>query len=141
MIIVIQCEDKVGLVAAISGVMANENINIISMREYVDKEDCRFFMRVEIEDYTDAWLLEQKLQQVLPENAIIKVDPEPGKKIVVLVTKEYHCLADILIRDHFKTLGAQVECVIGNHSTLENICTRFDIPFHHISHEEKDKET
>ena len=140
MIIVIQCKDKVGLVAAISGVMATENINIISMREYVDKEESRFFMRVEIEYYTNASLLEAKLQRVLPADAVIKVDPEPGKKIIVLVTKEYHCLADILIRDHFKTLGAKVQCVIGNHATLENICSRFDIPFHHISHKEKTKE-
>src|SRR3954451_9725797 len=107
MLIVIQCEDKVGLVAAIAGVMANENINIISMREYVDKEERRFFMRVEIEQPTDPILLTQKLQQVLPSDAIVKVDPKPGKKIIVLVTKEYHCLADILIRNHFKTLNAE----------------------------------
>ena len=54
MIIVIQCKDKVGLVAAISGVLANENINIISMREYVDTEDNRFFARVEIEKPIDS---------------------------------------------------------------------------------------
>jgi formyltetrahydrofolate deformylase len=140
MIIVIQCKDKVGLVAAISGVLANENINIISMREYVDTEDNRFFARVEIEKATNSALLEKKLQDVLPADAIIKIDPLPGKKIIVLVTKEYHCLADILIRNHFNTLGASVQCVIGNHRVLENICNRFDIPFHFVSHEEKMKE-
>ena len=139
MIIVIQCKDQVGLVAAISGVLAKENINIVSMREHVDKEENRFFMRVEIEEYADAITLEEKLQTGLLEDATIKVDPSPEKKIIVLVTKEYHCLADILIRNHFKTLGASVQCVIGNHITLENICDRFDIPFHFISHEEKDK--
>jgi formyltetrahydrofolate deformylase len=45
MIIVIQSKDKVGLVAAISGALAKENINIISVREHVDKEENRFFMR------------------------------------------------------------------------------------------------
>ena len=139
MIIVIQCKDQVGLVAAISGMLAKENINIVSMREHVDKEENRFFMRVEIEEYADAITLEEKLQTGLLEDAIIKVDPSPEKKIIVLVTKEYHCLADILIRNHFKTLGASVQSVIGNHITLENICDRFDIPFHFISHEEKDK--
>jgi formyltetrahydrofolate deformylase len=139
MIIVIQCKDQVGLVASIAGALAKENINIISMREYVDKEENCFFMRVEIEQNTDAEVLEQKLANVLPPDATIKVDPTPEKKIVVLVTKEYHCLADILIRNHFKTLGASVQCVIGNHATLENICQRFDIPFHLVSHEEKDK--
>jgi formyltetrahydrofolate deformylase len=140
MIIVIQCKDKVGLVAAISGVLANENINIISMREYVDTEDNLFFARVEIEKTIDSSSLEKKLQHVLPVDAIIKIDPLPGKKIVVLVTKEYHCLADILIRDHFNTLGAGVQCVIGNHRVLENICSRFDIPFHFVSHEEKTRD-
>jgi len=139
LIIVIQCKDQVGLVAAISGALAKENINIVSMREHVDKEENRFFMRVEIEQYSGALTLEEKLQKVLPADATIKVDPNPEKKIIVLVTKEYHCLADILIRNHFKTLGSSVQCVIGNHVTLENICDRFDIPFLYISHEEKDK--
>ena len=139
MIIVIQCADKVGLVAAISGALAKESINIISMREHVDKEENRFFMRVETEQNTDALILEKKLRDVLPADAIVKVDPNPEKKIIVLVTKEYHCLADILIRNYFKTLGASVQCVVGNHSTLQNICERFDLPFHFVSHEQKDK--
>ena len=139
MIIVIQCVDKVGLVAAISGALAKESINIISMREHVDKEENRFFMRVETEQNTDALILEKKMRDVLPADAIVKVDPNPEKKIIVLVTKEYHCLADILIRNHFKTLGASVQCVIGNHPTLQNICERFDLPFHFVSHEQKDK--
>src|SRR5215831_5622644 len=140
MIIVIQCKDKVGLVAAISGALAKEGINIVSMREHVDTIDKRFFVRVEVEDGADAQMLEEKLHNVLPADATVKVNPSPEKKIIVLVTKEYHCLADILIRNHFKTLGASVQCVIGNHSTLQNFCDRFDIPFYCVSHEEKAKE-
>ena len=139
MIIVIQCKDQVGLVAAISGVLAEQKINIISMREHVDKVENRFFMRVEIESHNNATALEAMLQKVLPPDAFIKADPTPEKKIVILVTKEYHCLGDILLRNHFQTLGAAVQCVIGNHDTLENICNRFGIAFHCISHEAKDK--
>lgn len=139
MIIVIQCKDQVGLVAAISGVLSREGINIVSMREHVDMAESRFFMRVEVEQTHDAVSLETKLQAVLPANAFVQVNPSPEKKIIVLVTKEYHCLADILIRNHFKTLGGAVQCVIGNHPTLQNVCDRFDIPFHFISHEQKDK--
>jgi formyltetrahydrofolate deformylase len=71
---------------------------------------------------------------------MVKVNPLPEKKIVVLVTKEYHCLSDILTRNHFKTLGANVQCVIGNHPDLKNITERFGIPFHLVSHENKSKE-
>jgi formyltetrahydrofolate deformylase len=140
MIIVIQCKDRVGLVAAISAVLAKENINIVSMREHVDTIDNRFFVRIETEQFADATELEEKLRKVLSADASVKVNPLPEKKIIVFVTKEYHCLADILIRNHFKTLGASVQCVIGNHATLENICQRFDIPFHFVTHENKNKE-
>jgi formyltetrahydrofolate deformylase len=47
------------------------------MREHVDKEENRFFMRVEIEEYADAITLEEKLQTGLLEDATIKVDPSP----------------------------------------------------------------
>jgi len=139
MIVVIQCKDQVGLVAAISGVLAKEQLNIVSLREHVDKGENRFFIRIEVEQEAGAPALEQKLQQVLPPDAVITVNPLPEKKVVVMVTKEYHCLADILIRHYFKTLGAQVQCVIGNHSTLQDICRRFDIPFYLVSHEQVGK--
>ena len=135
MIIVIQCKDQVGLVAAISGVLAKEQLNIISMREHVDTVEDRFYMRLEIEKYKDEASLEKKLKNVLPADASITINELPQKKVVVLVTKEYHCLADLLIRNYFETLGAKIQCVIGNHDTLQNICERFDVPFHLVSHE------
>ncbi len=138
MIIVIQCKDRVGLVGSIATILARHQLNIISMREHVDKAEDLFFVRLEVEDGNIGGL-EEALKPVLPVGAIISVNPIPYKKIVVLVTKEYHCLADILVRNYFKTLGATVQCVIGNHNTLQNICERFDMPFYHISHEQMSK--
>ncbi|QEC75954.1 formyltetrahydrofolate deformylase [Mucilaginibacter ginsenosidivorax] len=140
MIIVIQCKDQVGLVAYIAAILAKQHLNIVSMREHVDQNESLFFMRVEVDDNPESAQLEQLLKRLLPDGAMVLVNPLPHKKVVVLVTKEYHCLADILIRNYFKTLGATVQCVIGNHATLQNICKRFDMPFHHISHEEGTKE-
>lgn len=136
MIIVIQCKDQVGLVAAISGVLAKAQLNIVSLREHVDKTANLFFMRIAVEQEAPAEALEQQLLQVLPESAAVTVNPLPEKKIVVMVTKEYHCLADIITRHHFKTLGAEVQCVIGNHTTLKPYCERFELPFYLVSHEE-----
>ncbi|HAL83294.1 MAG TPA: formyltetrahydrofolate deformylase [Mucilaginibacter sp.] len=140
MIIVIQCIDQVGLVAAITKVMAKEQLNIVSMREHVDQAQNRFFMRLEISHGGDGDQLEEKLRSVLPANANIGINPLPEKKIIVMVTKEYHCLADILIRNYYGTLGATVLAVIGNHAVLEDICKRFDMPFYTISHEHIRKE-
>ncbi|MBS1602012.1 MAG: formyltetrahydrofolate deformylase [Bacteroidetes bacterium] len=140
MIIVIQCRDQVGLVAAISGALARLQLNIISLREHVDQTENRFFIRIEVDGETATAPLRHELGYLLPGDAIISINPQPEKKIVVLVTKEYHCLSDILIRHHFGTLGASVRHVIGNYPVLEDICRRFEIPFTLISHENLEKE-
>jgi formyltetrahydrofolate deformylase len=148
MVVVIQCKDQVGLVAAITGVLAGQGLNIVSMRENVDKAGSLFFSRLELEGSADPGAdtgsvdterLQDMLRAVLPPQAIVRVNPEPLKSIAVLVTKEYHCLGDILLRHHFGTLGARVECVIGNHGLLGDICERFSVPFRLISHEGLDK--
>jgi formyltetrahydrofolate deformylase len=140
MIIVIQCTDQVGLVASITAALAEENLNIVSMREHVDLPNNRFFMRLEITYSGPAEPIELKLRKVLSADAAIYADPLPKKRIVVMVTREYHCLADILIRNYYGTLGATVLGVIGNHTTLQDICRRFDVPFFAISHEGISKE-
>jgi formyltetrahydrofolate deformylase len=140
MVIIIQCKDGVGLVAAITSVLAEAGYNIVSMREHVDLEENKFFVRIVVDDITDRQNIETAITKVLPPDAVVKVNPLPEKKIVVLVTKEYHCLSDILTRNHFKTLGANVQCVIGNHPDLKNITERFGIPFHLVSHENKSNE-
>lgn len=136
MIILIQCKDQVGLVAAISGILVQQQLNIVAMSEHVDKMENRFYMRLEVEPTTDFELLNAMIRKVLPEDAIISVNPLPQKKIVVLVTKEYHCLADILIRNYFGTLGATVLAVMGNYNTLQNICERFGVPFHLVNYQQ-----
>jgi len=140
MIIVIQCTDQVGLVASITDVLAKEQLNIVSMREHVDQAQNRFFMRLEITYTGNGLAIEQSLAAVLPRDASIAMNPQPDKKVILMVTKEYHCLADILIRNYYGTLGARVQAVIGNHDVLRDICKRFDMPFFGISHEHKSKE-
>jgi formyltetrahydrofolate deformylase len=140
MVILIQCKDSIGLVAAIAQVISNFNSNIIAMREHVDIQASRFFARIDIQEAIDTSVLIIGLKKVLPIDAAIRINPLPDKKVVVFVSKEYHCLSDILVRNYFKTLGATIDCVIGNHATLEDICKRFDVPFHFVSHEAKTKE-
>jgi len=90
MIVVIQCRDQVGLVAAVSGVLAGEGLNIVSLREHVDKAENRFFIRIEAEQDRPAGPLERQLQQVLPAGALITVNPIPEKRIAVLVTEVWN---------------------------------------------------
>jgi formyltetrahydrofolate deformylase len=139
MLIVIQCRYRPVLVNAVTDVFLKEQIGIKNIRDYKDPCNQFYFIRMEAEEYSNTLRLEMQLKQVLPPGAEIKINPPPEKKIIVMVTKEYHCLGDILMRNEFKTLGASVQCVIGNHAILQKICEKFGVPFHLVSHEEKNR--
>lgn len=139
-LILIQCSDKVGLVALIARVLSKHDLNITAMREFVDEVENQFFARIECTgDSFDEKNLTAELRSDLPESAQISINPKALKRIVVLVTKEYHCLGDALIRNQFHTLDAEICCVAGNYDHLSEITGRFDIPFYHVSHENKTK--
>lgn len=140
-LILIECKDEVGLVATISQILAKHQLNITAMREFVDEAAVRFFARIECAGGSfDKQTLYRELNEALPSEAEITINPKTEKKIAVLVTREYHCLADTLVRHCFNTLDANVCCVIGNYEALRSFTERFDIPFHYISHENKSKQ-
>jgi formyltetrahydrofolate deformylase len=139
-LILIQCQDRVGLVTHITSVLAQHQLNIIAMREFVDESENKFFTRIACSGIISSEVsLRQELLNILPADAKASVITKTEKNIAVLVTKEFHCLADLLIRDHFKTLGATVKCVIGNHQTLKEFAEKLDVPFFYIGHLDKTK--
>ena len=139
--ILISCPDQVGLVTNITRVLASHQLNIVAMREFVDEENKAFFTRIACTgDFEETEKLKVKLLENLPNAADVNLITEQEKKVAVLVTKEYHCLSEILIKNQFKTLGANVQCVIGNYETLRNFTEKLGIPYFHVSHEHKDKE-
>lgn len=141
LLVLIQCRDEVGLVANITSILASHQLNIIAMREFVDEEEQRFFARISCSSALEnTENLRLELEKTLPKNSLVEVVPKVDKNIAVLVTKEFHCLSDILIRNYFKTLGAEVKCVIGNYRNLQELCEKLDVPFHYISHEDISKE-
>lgn len=140
MVTLIQCRDRVGLVAGITRVLAEKELNIIAMREYVDTEAQHFFARIVTDHFADEGALTAELRKVLPGEATVTINPQTDKKVVVLVTKEHHCLSDLLVRNHFKTLGASIQCVVGNHNVLQDICNKFGVPFHYVPHEDKSRD-
>ncbi len=133
--VLIDCEDAKGLVYKISKVFYDRGLNIDNNREFVDKEHGRFFMRTVVTGLFNAQELQEELKSVVPPDAHIRVIEPKDKKIILMVTKESHALGDILIRHADGELGAQIECVIGNHDTLGKLVERFDIPFFYISAE------
>jgi len=76
---------------------------------------------------------------VVPEDAHIQViEPKP-KKIVLMATKESHCLGDILIRWAAGELDADIEAVVSNRDNLRELTRRFDIPYLYIPSDGKER--
>lgn len=138
-VLLINCNDEKGLIAAISDVLFNMNLNIEIMREFVEEETNKFFMRCEFSGDVDKHILQNNLKAKLPADSHIVVNPKSKKDIVLLATKEHHCLSDLLTRYFFGELGANVKAVICNYEHLGTFVNKFDVPFHYITHENKTK--
>ena len=132
--VLIDTHDEIGLVYKVSKLFFEHDLNIISNNEFVDKENNKFFMRSVISGDVDPLSLQTELQDILADTANIRVLSPEKKNIILLVTKESHCLGDILIRYEAGELNANIIAVISNYNELQSLVEKFDIPFHTISH-------
>ena len=133
--LLIQCPDEPGLVYKITGVLFRHGLNILRNGEFVERENSQFFMRTEFAgDFEPAQLLAE-LTELLPVGSSIRFSDNHPKDIVLMATREHHCLSELLVRHAFGELNARVLAVISNHEELGDLARRFDIPFHFISHQ------
>ncbi len=130
--VLIDCQDKKGLVYKISKVFYENDLNIVSNQEFVDKENAHFFMRTVVEGDFDSTALQNQLSEI-DKSARIKVIEPSKKNIILMATKESHALGDILIRYLDGELEANILAVIANRENLRSLVERFDIPFIYIS--------
>lgn len=137
-IIRIKCSDRKGLIAGLSGLLYRNNHNILVMKEFVEVETGTFFARLEISGSIDADKMYSDLASILPDDAEISVIPKQKKNIVIMVTREHHCLGDLVLRSYFNELHANIQAVVGNYETLRPFTEKFGLPFHYISHEGKE---
>src|SRR5262249_31170917 len=121
-----------------SGVLFRGGCNIVSNSEFVDRAEDRFFMRTEFSGDLDARAIVRELESVVGAAHIRLADNVP-RRIVVLATREPHCLGDLLIRHAYGELNAEIVAVIANHSTLGSLVEKFDMPFHHVPHDGRDR--
>jgi len=139
-VLLVECADRPGLVHGITGVLFDRGLNVVGNQEFVDREFGRFFMRTEFDGAAEACSLLEELRGVLSADALVRLSEPAPKRIVVLASKEHHCLADILVRHTFGELNARLLAVISNHDVLSALVAKFDLPFHHVPHEGRSRE-
>ncbi len=129
------CTDAPGLISKITSICYQHKLNIIHNNEFVDNPTGQFFMRTELEGEFNDHAFLADLDDALPACTTRRLVDSARKKIVILVTKEAHCLGDILMKTYDGSLDVDVAAVVGNYDNLRQLTERFDIPYHFVSHE------
>ncbi|WP_305843989.1 formyltetrahydrofolate deformylase [Photobacterium leiognathi] len=130
-----ECPDDMGLIAKITNICHKHQLNIINNKEYVDNTHDQFFMRTELEGYFNDTTFLADLDHALPQGSKRRLISSDRKRVVIMVTKEAHCLGDILVKAFDGSLDIEIAAVVGNYNTLQGLTEKFDIPFHHVCHE------
>ena len=134
-ILTLSCPDRLGLVHAVSGFLLERSGNIEEAAQYHDRATGLFFMRVQFhcerltyadlctqlqsfaQPFTMQWHLHAAAQQV---------------RTVMLVSKEGHCLNDLLFRWKSGLLPLDIRAVVSNHRDFYQLAASYNVPFHHI---------
>jgi formyltetrahydrofolate deformylase len=133
----ISCPDRVGLVAAVSQFLAKNNVSILDANHHTDSETQWFFMRHEMLFDPEVISFEDLNKEFtfIADHFQMKWAITPKKiknKVVLLASKESHCLTDILHRWHEQELDCEIVAVIANHKEMEKFANWYQLPFHHI---------
>ena len=135
------CPDRSGIIARVTGFIAENQGWILESSFHSDEgiEDCaaRYFMRIEVKANSLPFLLTEFRQRFAPLAAELEMDWKISdsavkKRVVILVSKQEHCLYDLLARWQSKELAIEIPCVISNHDTLKGFVEWHGIPFHHV---------
>jgi formyltetrahydrofolate deformylase len=137
--LLIDCADRPGIVAAVSGFLFDQGANIVSSHQYSsDATGGRFYMRTEffLERLTaDRAGFEREFAMRVGEPLAMDWELRywgERKRMAILVSRHDHCLMDLLWRRRRGELDADVVAVISNHADLAAEVQAASIPFHHV---------
>lgn len=126
-ILTLSCPDKIGIVAAVSGFLANHKCNIHESAQFNDTATDKFFMRVVFEGGDVE-------KDFAPIGQDFKMDweiaPQDRKaRVLLMVSKSSHCLNHILHRRRIGTLNIEIPAVLSNHDDLREMAEWHKIPY------------
>jgi formyltetrahydrofolate deformylase len=136
-VITFGCQDRIGIVATIASFLAEVGGTIVEAAYHTDQDTGWFFTRQEVAaDSLPFGADELRTRFAAAVSALDGdwqvLDTGERRRMVVLVSKEGHCLYDILGRVASGELDVEVSSVIGNHPDLATITEAHGIPFHHV---------
>ena len=135
-VLILSCPDRPGIVHAVSGFLVEHGGNIIESQQHGDRLTSRFFMRIdfEVEGPAEATALREAFAPVAER---FGMDFELwGARVpyrtVLMVSKQLHCLNDLLFRASTGSLQIEVAAVVSNHLDGRELAAAYGVPFHHV---------
>jgi formyltetrahydrofolate deformylase len=133
-ILTLACPDKPGIVHAVTGLLAQQNLNILDSQQFSDPVSEKFFMRVHFGyvDSTEALNgpFDTLASELKMEYEIVPRAQKP--RVLIMVSKIGHCLNDLLFRQKTTQLNITVPVIVSNHPEFQTLAQSYDIEFHHL---------
>jgi formyltetrahydrofolate deformylase len=137
LVLTLSCTDRPGIVGAVGTFLARSDCNIVESAQFGDVDRGRFFMRVVFEP------LREGTTQTSIEKAFAAVartfgmdwaihDAQRRARALILVSKQDHCLNDLLYRARIGALPMTVAAIASNHRDAEPLAASYGVPFHHL---------
>jgi formyltetrahydrofolate deformylase len=134
LVLTLSCPDRPGIVHAVSGFLAARDCNILDSQQYGSPRSSRFFLRI----HFDSPVAEPDLREAfnaLAEQFAMSWELHASAdrpRVLVMVSKQGHCLNDLLYRWRSGYLPCQIAAVAANHDDLRPLAASYDVPFHHL---------
>ncbi|UOE93503.1 formyltetrahydrofolate deformylase [Alkalihalobacillus sp. LMS39] len=136
--LLLSCPDRPGIVAAVSNFLYSNNANIVQSDQYsTDPENGMFYMRVEFDlpNFDHSFLTIKKEFDPIAQTYEIEwrlASAKRMKRMAIFVSKEDHCLLELLWKWRAGELFVDIPLVISNHSDLQQTVESYGIPFYYI---------
>jgi formyltetrahydrofolate deformylase len=134
-ILTLSCPDRTGIVHAVSGFLLERGGNIEEAAQYNDHDTGLFFMRVQFAcDQVDGAALNAQwgaFAQTFDMKWDLHTTTQP-MRTVLMVSKEGHCLNDLLFRWKSGLLPLDIRAIVSNHREFYQLAASYNVPFHHI---------
>jgi formyltetrahydrofolate deformylase len=134
--LLLACPDRPGLIATVSGFLADAGLNIVDVDQHSTAEG-RFFMRMVFDSVPagkrDA--LERQFAEEVAAPFEIEyrfAESSRRKRVAIMVSREDHCLSDLLWRWRNSDLGGELVAVLSNHPDHADQVASVGVPFHHV---------
>ncbi|UQN30819.1 formyltetrahydrofolate deformylase [Brachybacterium kimchii] len=133
-VLTLACEDRPGIVHAVSGAVVAARGNITESQQFASPDTGRFFMRLQIASDTGRDALEGALAPVIERFGLEASLDAAGRprRTLILASKAAHCVSDLLFHQRSGHLPIEVPLVMANHDTLRDLVEFHGVPFHSL---------